>query len=48
MEMLSRTEGTILHDVRVDHFVFPFSQLQGVEWGWPDWQDPDDEHSPAS
>ena len=31
MEILSRTGGTILHDVRVVNFVLPFSQLQGVE-----------------
>ena len=29
-------------------FVFAFSQLQGVEWGWPGRREPDDEHSPAS
>ena len=31
----------------VVNFVLPFSQLQGVEWGWPDRREPDDEHSPA-
>ena len=32
----------------VVNFVFALSQLQGVEWGWPDRREPDDEHSPAS
>ena len=32
----------------VVNFVFALSQLQGVEWGWPGRQEPDDEQSPAS
>ena len=32
----------------VVNFVFALSQLQGVEWGWPDRREPDDELSPAS
>ena len=34
--------------VCVVNIVLPFSQLQGVEWGWPGRREPDDEHSPAS
>ena len=48
VETLSRTVGTLLHGVRVVNFVLPFSQLQGVEWGWPGRREPDDEHSTAS
>ena len=34
--------------ISVVNFDLPFSQLRGVEWGWPGRREPDDEHSPAS
>ena len=31
----------MLHDVvRVVNFILPFTQLQGVEWGWPGRREP--------
>ena len=32
----------------VVNFVFAVSQLQGVEWGRPGREEPDDKHSPVS
>ena len=39
---------SVQYDVRVVNFNLPFSQLQGVEWGWPGRRKPDEEYSPAS